>query len=31
MQGNNNVGNDIKAVAHDVMQLGARCVQAGRE
>ncbi|MGQ4659941.1 BON domain-containing protein [Lysobacter sp. F6437] len=31
MQGNNNVGNDIKAVAQDVMQLGARCVQAGRE
>ncbi|MGQ4583008.1 BON domain-containing protein [Lysobacter sp. F60174L2] len=31
MQGNNNVGNDLKAVAQDVMQLGARCVQAGRE
>ena len=30
MQGNN-VGNEFKAVAQDVMQLGARCVQAGRE
>ena len=28
---NNNVGNEFKAVAQDVMQLGARCVQAGRE
>ncbi len=30
MRKNNDVGNDLKAVAQDVMQLGARCVQAGR-
>lgn len=28
---NNDVGNDLKAVAQDVMQMGARCVQAGRD
>ncbi len=30
MRNNNDVGNDLKAVAQDVMQLGARCVKAGR-
>lgn len=27
---NDSVGNDVKAVAQDVLRLGARCVQAGR-
>lgn len=30
MRNDNDVGNELKAVAHDVMQMGARCVQAGR-
>lgn len=30
MRNNNDVGNDLKAVAQDVLQMGARCVQAGR-
>ena len=30
MRNSNDVGNDLKAVAQDVLQMGARCVQAGR-
>src|SRR5690606_6298706 len=30
MRNDNKMGEDLKAVAEDVMQLGARCVQAGR-
>lgn len=30
MRSNNDVGSDLKAVAQDVLQMGARCVQAGR-
>ncbi|WP_052101245.1 BON domain-containing protein [Novilysobacter arseniciresistens] len=30
MRSDNKMGEDLKAVAEDVMQLGARCVQAGR-
>lgn len=30
MRNDNDVGNDLKAMAQDVMHMGARCVQAGR-